>query len=614
MAFFSRPARALVMSAIVAAAVAVAAQPTNKAAGAAPDKLAERWVQQTLASMALDDKVGQLLVPSFESTYLSTDSETFEQLATLTTRYRVGGFHAFGGTEPAPQVMLNPNYATTTLGQPFEAASITNRLQSLAKVPLLNTGDFEGGVGFRIAGATAFPRAMAFGAAGDERLAYEAGRITGIEARAIGIHVNFAPVVDVNNNPRNPVINTRSFGEDPAKVGALASAYARGLRDGGVLATLKHFPGHGDTDTDSHLGLPVIKQPRERLEQMELPPFKAGMASGAEAVMVAHIEFPAIDPQPGVPATLSRPVVTGFLRKELGYDGLVYTDSMGMKAVSAMMPPGDAAVKAVQAGNDIVLHSPDDAAAFEAIKKAIEAGQIDRAQVDASVTRILRAKARLGLHKAKLVNLDAVATLVGGRKNAAVADEVSRRGITLIKDERNQVPLTAPKDARLLYLSVLDYPTGWGIAAPSRTFIPELQKRWSNVTAIELSDRTTPSELELVRSMASRYEAIVVSVFVRTASFSGRMDLAQPVVRLLQDLVRTTSRSGVPLVTTFFGNPYVATFLPELPAMLLTYDFYDRAEASAVRAIAGEAPIGGKLPIALPGLFPVGHGLERAGK
>jgi beta-N-acetylhexosaminidase len=287
---------------------------------------------------------------------------------------------------------------------------------------------------------------------------------------------------------------------------------------------------------------------------------------------------------------------------------------MGMRAVASMLPPGEAAVRAVQAGNDIVLHSPDDVAAFEAIKAAVTRGEIAQAQVDASVARILRAKARLGLQREKLVSLDALPTIVGTRASEAVADEVSRRSITLIKDERNQVPLKLAPEARVLYLSVLDYPTGWGIAAPSRTFIPELQKRWPNVTAVELSDRTTQDELALVRTMAGRYDAIVASLFVRTASFSGRMDLAPPVVRLLQELARSTARGATPFVTVSFGNPYVATFLPDLPAMLLTYDFYDRAEASAVRALAGEAPIGGKLPITLPGLFPVGHGLERAGK
>ena len=577
------------------------------------DKAGEKWVQSTIRKMTLDEKVGQLLVPSFQSSFLSTDSEEFDRLVKAVHEYRVGGFHVFGASELAPPVLLNPTYGTVTLGQPLEAASTLNRLQAISNLPLLNTADFEAGVGFRIMGATAFPRAMAFGATRDEKLAFEAGRVTGEEARALGVHVNFAPVVDVNNNPRNPVINTRSFGESPELVGRIASAYMRGLQSAGMMATLKHFPGHGDTDVDSHLGLPVIKHPVERLEKIELPPFRMGIAAGADAVMTGHIEMPAFDPAPGTPTTLSRPIVTGVLRENLGFRGLIYTDSMGMQGVTDMHEPGEAAVLAVAAGNDVVLHSPDDGEAFAAVREAVKSGRIPEAQVNASVERILRAKAAAGLHRTRAVNLESVATIVGTRANQAVSDEVSQRSITLIKDERSQVPLRLPRDAQVLYLSVLDYPAGWRIAAPSRTFIPELRQRWPNVTSIELSDRTTPSEIELVRAMAPRFDAVVASIFVRTASFSGRMDLAPPLQRLLQDLTRQTGASGKPFVTTFFGNPYVATFLQDLPAMLLTYDYYDRAEASAVRAIAGEAPIGGRLPIALPGMFEEGFGLARPG-
>lgn len=590
--------------ALIASGVLLLAQPQQPL-----DRNAEKWVQATLGKMSLDEKVGQMLVSSFQSSFLSTDSKEFEDLARLVKEYHVGGFHVFGASELAPPVLLNPTYGTVMLGQPLAAASLVNRLQALSAIPLLNTGDFEAGLGFRMMGATEFPRLMAFGATRDETLAYEAGRVVGQEARAIGVQVNFAPVVDVNNNPRNPVINTRSFGEDPELVGRLAAAFIKGMHAAGVVATLKHFPGHGDTDVDSHLGLPIIKQPRERLEQIELPPFKAGIAAGAGAVMTGHIEMPALDPSPNTPTTLSEPIVTGVLRKELGFHGIIYTDSMGMAGVTAQYGPGEAAVRAVKAGNDVVLHSPDDAKAFAAIRDAVKAGDIPQAQVDASVERILRAKARAGLHRNKLVSLDAVPTLVGTRANQAIADEISARSITLIKDEHSQVPLAVPKTAQILYLSVLDYPSGWNIAAPSRTFIPELRRRWPNVTSIELSDRTTASEVELVRAMAPRFDAIVASLFVRTSSSSGRMDLAAPVQRLLQDIAR---RQKV-LVAVSFGNPYVATSLPELPALLLTYDFYDRAEASAVRALAGEAPIGGKLPIALPGMFEVGFGLTRPG-
>ena len=582
-------------------------------ATAAPqlDSRAARWVRTTLDEMTIDQKVGQLIMPSFRSTYLSSDSDGYDELVSLVHEQHVGGFLLFGGRERAPDVLLNAGYARSVLGQPLAAASITNRLQAIARLPLLNSANFETGVGFRISGATTFPRAMAFGAAGDDRLAFEAARITALEARALGIHVNFAPVADVNNNPRNPVINTRSFGEDPALVAPLAAAYVRGLTEGGMLATLKHFPGHGDTDVDSHLGLPLIAHPRARLDRVELPPFRAGIAAGAAAIMTSHIELPGLEPDPERPATFSRRIVTDLLRDELGFDGLIYTDSMRMRGVTDLLSPREGAVAAVVAGHDVVVHSPDDAAAFDGLKQAVARGAISETRLDASVRRILEAKARLGLHRTRAVSHDTAPLIVGTRVHRAVAAEVSKRGMTLIKDERNDVPMRVPRTASMLYLSVLDYPSGWGSGAPSRTFLPELRQRWPNVTAVEVSDRTSRDELELLGASIGRYDAVVAAVFVRTASFSGRMDLADPVVALLRGVAQRSQGRRQPFVTVFFGNPYAATFLPELPAMLLTYDFYDLPEASAVRAIAGEAAITGRLPIALGDQFPVGHGLTR---
>ena len=578
------------------------------------DRAAEKWVEQTLKKLTLDEKIGQLMVPSFESSFLSTDSDTFDMLARLAREYHVGGFHVFGASQAAPPVLLNSGYGTVILGQPFSAASLANRLQALSTVPLLNTADFETGVGFRLFGATTFPRQMAMGAVpGDEgpRLVREEARITAVEARAIGVEVNFAPVADVNNNPRNPVINTRSYGEDPARVAALVGAYIAGARDGGMIATLKHFPGHGDTDVDSHLGLPVITFDRTRLNSLELIPFRRGVEQGAAAVMAAHIELPALDPAPSTPATFSRPMLHDLLRLEMGFGGLVYTDSMSMDAVAKMVTPGEGAVRAVLAGADQVLHSPDPIAAFDGLKAAVAGGRIAQAQLDASVERVLRAKASVGLHLQRAVDLGAVPAKVGGRAHEAAAQEAFARAVTLVKDDRRQVPLTIPRDTPVLYLSILDYPSGWQIAAPSRTFIPELKKRWPQTTSIELSDRTPLSELDLVRAMAPRYGAVVASVFVRASSGSGRMDLAPELTRLLRDLARMTDRAGTPLVTTFFGNPYTASFVPELPAVLLTYDFYDQPERAAVRALAGEAAIGGRLPIALSPPLPIGHGLDR---
>jgi beta-glucosidase-like glycosyl hydrolase len=594
--------------AILLALIAAAQRPI---AQAPLDRDAQKWVETTLEKLTTDQMVGQLLMARLAGVYTSSDSDIYDELTRSIQNAHVGGVIAFGGEEPVPQVLLNPTYGPIVLGQPLALASILNRLQSVAPIPLLTAADFEWGVGMRISGATKIPRAMAFGAAGDAQLAFDAGRITAVEGRALGVHVDFAPVADVNNNPRNPVINIRSFGEDPTRVGELASAFARGLEQGGMLATLKHFPGHGDTAVDSHLGLPIIAHPRERLDQTELAPFRSGIAAGAASVMVAHIELPALDKTP-TPATFSHAVVTGLLREQLGFDGLIYTDSMNMDAVTKMGSSGENAVRAVLAGVDMVLDSPDTMDAFRGLRAAVDAGQLTQQRLETSVRRILTAKARLGLHRTRAVSLDNAPVVVGTRRHAATARQVSERAVTLLKDDRGTVPLKLPATASVLYLSVLDYPRGWRIAAPSRAFIPALRERWPDLQSIEVSDATTPNELALIRAMAPRFDAIIAGVFVRASSGTNRLDLAAPVVSLLQDLARITARRNQPFVSAFFGNPYVPMSVPELPAMLLTYDFSDLAEESAVRAIAGEIAIGGKLPIALPGLYQVGHGLTRA--
>lgn len=574
------------------------------------DRDAARWVDTTLKSFTDDQLVGQLLMGRLDSTYLSADSATFEDLAALVRDVHMGGFCVFGGVEQVPAVLLNGTYGPTILGQPLELAAILNRLQAISTLPLLVSGDFEHGVGMRINGATRFPRAMAFGAAGDPALVREAARVTAVESRALGVHVNFAPVADVNNNPRNPVINIRSFGEDPARVGALVRAAVEGLQSGGVAATLKHFPGHGDTAVDTHLGLATVPHDRARLDRVELAPFRDGIAAGAAAAMVAHVEMPALDPLPG-PATFSRPIVSGLLRHELEFGGVVFTDSMLMEAVNDIAGPGEAAVRAIEAGVDVVLDSPDPRAAAASLKAAMASGRLTRTQLEGSAGRVLALKARLGLHRTRSVDLNAVMTAVGTRAAADTARVTAERAITLLRDARASVPLTTPRSGRVLYLSVLDYPSNWRIAAPSRTLLPELRKRWDTVTAVELSDRSTADELELVRAMAAGHDAVVAGVFVRASSGSGRLDLGPGIVRLLQDLAAASARRKQPLVAAFFGSPYAAVAAADLPAVLVTYDFGDYAEAAAVRAIAGEISIQGTLPVALGDGAGVGFGVTR---
>jgi beta-N-acetylhexosaminidase len=600
----------MLVTALVVGVTAVAPL-LSQAARAPLDKAAEKWVAQTLKAMTLDEKIGQLLFPSFNAVFTSADSDVFEKKIKLARELRVGGFHTFGGAEPMPQLLLDANYggaSASRKGDPYAAAALLNRFQRESKVPLLTSADFEGGVGYILNGGTRLPRAMALGAARDPELAFRAGQLAASEGRSLGVLVDFYPVVDVNNNPRNPIINIRSFGEDVALVSVLARAYIRGIQTGGMLATAKHFPGHGDTATDTHLGLAVIEHPRSRLDAVELPPFAAAIAGGVDAVMSSHIMLPALDPSPGIPATLSRPILTGLLRDEMKFQGLVFTDSMGMWAVSRSFPPDKAAAMAIRAGADFVLDSPDDEAAFRGIKAAVQAGEIPESQIAQSVERILRAKARLGLHRERTVDLAQLDAKLGGRARAAVASELCARGLTLIRDDRNQVPLRLPRQANLAYLSVIDYASGWREGAPSRSLIPALKERWPNVTAAEITDRTTADEIDLVREIVKRSDGVVIGIFVRVASYSGRMDLSPAQIGLL-DWLSTLDR---PVVAVAFGNPYVVSAAPKLPAVLLAYDVFDTMEVAAVRALAGETPIGGRLPIALPGLFPVGHGLTRA--
>ena len=598
-----------------------ARNPPSAHSGVGPSSLPQRplgraeaaWVARTLGRMSVEEKVAQLVLPGLNGVFTSTDSDTFEKLEHLVRERRIGGFHVFGGTEPLPAVLLHPSYGMSE-GRPTKAdaagvALLLNRLQEAAPLPLLVTADFEGGAGYIVDGATRLPRAMALGATRDPGLAERAGRLSAEEGRALGVHVDFYPVVDVNNNPKNPIINVRSFGEDPALVAQMATAYIEGIHAGGMLATAKHFPGHGDTTTDTHLDLAVIEHPRTRLDAVELVPFEAAIAAGVDAVMSSHIRLPALDPTEGLPATLSRPILTGLLRQELGFEGLVFTDSMSMHAITRRFPPDRAASMAIAAGADLVLDPPDPEAALRGILEAVERGEIPRVQLDATVERVLRAKARLGLSRSRVVDVAAVPSRLGGRARAAVAREIAARAVTLLKDERGEVPLRLSSSARVLLLSVIDYASGWREGAPGRVLLPELKRRFPDTTAVEVSDRTTAGEMDLLKALARRSDAVVVAIQVRVASYSGRMDLQPAQQALLEDLAANAAR---PFVAVAFGNPYVATLAPKLPALLLTYEFGDATEAAAVRALCGEAPIGGTLPISIPELFPVGHGLVRA--
>ena len=406
----------------------------------ATTKAQERWADKTLRSLSLEEKIGQMIEVRGIMGFYNSDDPVFTQLIADIRKYHLGAVH----------LSVNTDGPLLVRTEPYEAAMTTRLLQqeTHGKVPLIFSVDFERGPSMRLSAVEYFPRAMAFGATHNPAYAEQWGKIVAEESRALGIAWNFFPIADVQINPKNPIINTRSFGEDPAEVGAMASAYIKGSHAGGMLTALKHFPGHGDTDTDSHLALSRVSAPRERLESVELPPFRAGIAAGSDAVMIAHVAFPAIEPDPNRIATTSHKVVTGLLREQLGFKGVIVSDALEMQGLAKLYPAGKgnpagrAAVDAVKAGQDFLELPSDLAGTYNGLLEAVKSGEIPRSQVDASVRRLLLLKAKAGLNnrKGQAVDLDQVQDAFGKPSSYALAQEVADHAMTLVRDDNHLLP------------------------------------------------------------------------------------------------------------------------------------------------------------------------------
>ncbi|HEY6327881.1 MAG TPA: glycoside hydrolase family 3 protein, partial [Blastocatellia bacterium] len=494
---------------------------TSGAAATLAESHSESWADKTLKSMSVDEEIGQLIVPAMVGAFTDKDSDQFQDIARNIREFHVGGYHLLGD--------VNNHH------DPAGIALLINHMQAMARVPLFITADFEGGVGSRFEGATRLPRGMAMGATRNEDLAYQAGKITAEEAKCLGFNVNFYPVVDVNNNPRNPIINIRSFGSDPNLVARMGDAYIRGSQGAGVLATAKHFPGHGDAATDSHLELPTIDVDRARLDSVELPPFRAAIKAGVGAIMSAHIALPQIAPG-GAPATVSPKILTGLLRDELGFKGIIFTDAMNMQGVAAHYPNGEAAVKAVEAGADIVLFPPSVPDAFNALKQAVDSGAISRSRLDESVRRRLEAKDRLGIENNRYSDIDKIDSLLGTTAHQRMARQIIQDGITLVKNDGNTLPLSLNPNQTVLYISILDAEEGWGGGLPGRTFEADLLRRHPKTISVSVSDRTSPGEFALIRKLASEADVLIVGGWIRVAAFKGSIGLNEEQIDLIRNL------------------------------------------------------------------------------
>lgn len=551
---------------------------------------AESWVKRTIARMRLEEKLGQLVMLTFQGEFTSSESAEFRWLQRAIEHNHVGSFML--GARLGPLGI--------EIGKPYATAAMINLLQKTARIPLLFAADFERGTAMRLAGGTSFPHAMSVAATGRPEDAYTVGRITATEARAVGVHWIFAPVADVNSNPDNPIINMRSFGEDPRRVSAFVEAYVRGVEENGALSTAKHFPGHGDTLIDSHLDLSSVSSDRAHLEAVELPPFRAAFAAGASTVMTGHLAVPALDPA-GTPATLSPKMIAGLLREELGYDGLVITDSLDMGGIAHHYAPDEAAVQALLAGADLLLQPPVLDAALAALKEAAESGRLPLARIDQAVTRVLRAKARVGLQRNRLVDLDSLPNLLARAEFACSAGEIADRGITLLRHAQPLLPLDATRPLKLLLLSVAGDPD----IHPGRAFESEIRRHIDSFESLRFDTRFAPiGNLDL--SKLGACDAVILALFVRVADRKGSVALPDEQASAVHRLLA----SGKPVIVACFGSPYVIRHFPEAKIWLGIFSNAEVAQRAAARAIFGQTPISGRIPVNVPGAVCIGAGID----
>jgi beta-N-acetylhexosaminidase len=490
---------------------------------------------------------------------------------------------------------------------------------------LLIAADFERGVSMRLLGTTVFPHAMAFGADGKMDDAEMFGRITAQEARAIGVHWNFFPDADVNSNPANPIINTRSFGEDPKQVGDMVSAYIKGAHEVGMLTTVKHFPGHGDTATDSHLGVASVNVDRAHLDSIELPPFRQAIASGVDSVMVAHVTVPTLDPDPNHVATISTLVVSDLLEKDLGFKGLIVTDALDMAGLTHLFANniGRAAVEAFKAGNDMLIIPADLSASYDAMLKAVQSGEISQQRLDRSVRKIMKIKASLGLNEAREVDLTTLAASVGKPENLAFGQQVAESAVTLVRDNGKVLPLKSKGTVKAGLPYMTKEETHNNVVAvlfsddvrsdSGRAFARELRSRVPDARVIYVDPRIAAGMSDEVLKAVNEAQTVIAAVYViPSAGRAGNMaTMTDTTGKLIQQVL---DHAAAKTAVVAMGNPYLASDFPQIENYMCTFSNATVSEVSAVKALFGEIPIRGHLPVTIPNIAQRGAGIERPGQ
>jgi beta-N-acetylhexosaminidase len=578
-----------------------------------PSRDALKWADTELRRMTLEEKIGQLISVGINARFLNRESEEFLRLSRQIKENHVGGIILFRGPV-------------------YESVHLVNRMQQLAARPLLISADLEAGAGMRFEDTINFPWNMAVAATGDADFARRQGEMTAREARALGVQQIFAPVVDVNNNASNPVINVRSYGEDPQTVARFAAAFVEGAQRGGVIATAKHFPGHGDTAVDSHRGLPVIDVARERLDTVELVPFRAAIDAGVGAVMSAHIGLPKIDPtqvsplprdaaiRPAyvdeggeivdekayLPGTLSPAVLGRILRRDLGFDGMVVTDAMDMSGLTIYFTQDEAAVRAVLAGADLLLKPADPDACVRGLREAVRTGRLTEQRIEESARRVLAAKYDLGLVKQRTTPLEEIDRLVSSREAHALAEEIAARAVTLVRDDAKLIERgTLKPGASVFVLAVTNGEDRAWIAQP---FVSMLGRAGlQRVESVTLDARSTEEEVKEAVARAAKADAVVVAMYGRVRSGAANsVGIPAQGASALASLVERKR----PVVGVSFGNPYLLQNFPALQTYVVAYGDMPSLQRAAARALMRQTDMTGKLPITLPGLYARGTGIQ----
>ncbi len=598
--------RLVILTALIAACVPAAPPSTTPAAAVTPAAIRPvsaadtRWADSVLATLSLRDKAAQLVWPWILGDYVPEGSAEWRRISRLVTEDHVGGF-------------------IVSVGSPVEIATKVNALQRLSGLPLIVSADLETGVGFRarggffvpnaidLGGATNFPLQMALGAANDPQLAYDLGAVTAREGRALGIHIAYGPVLDVNNNPANPVIGARSISEDPKVTARMGVAVSRGLQENGMLATGKHFPGHGDTETNSHLALATVTASRARLDSVELAPFQAAIDAGVGAIMTFHGFLPALD-STGVPATLSPRVMTSLLRDQMGFKGLLVTDAMTMAGVVDTYGDVEAAKRAIAAGNDVLLMPTDTRQAIDAVVAGVNEGRYTAARLDQSVRRVLELKHQFGLHRERLVPVEGVRRIVGDSANQSAANRLADRSFVLARDANGAVPIVRggakPRVLSVTYARRTDLQAG-------TVFPGELARGVGPMTQHYLNADDVAPELTRIVAAAGQVDVVVVSSYVNiTSETATTADAPRPFVDVMQQLVN----SGKPVVLLTFGTPYLLKQVPFAPTYGIAWGGTPASQRAAARVLLGELGTSARLPISIPPLLTAGQGVTRPGR